>query len=245
VTTYTYDADGEQTATVSPLGNLAGANTGDYTQATTYNTDGQTVSVTQGGGSGHTVTPRTTTTAYDADGNPITATDARGNITTTVYNADDQPTLVTDPDGNSTLTCYDANGNKVQTVPPAGVAASSLTAASCPTAYPAGYSDRLAEDATVQTYNAAGEVTQETTPLPAGQTSSTPMGTCSSPTAPTASSARSSTPPSSCSPPRRPAAASPSSRPTAPGSTSSPSCLPAPARQAGWSTQAVPSARRR
>ena len=74
-----------------------------------------------------------------------------GYTTTTTYNADDQATLVTDPVGNATLTCYDGDGNAVQTVPPAGVAANSLTAASCPSAYPAGYGTRLASDATTVT----------------------------------------------------------------------------------------------
>jgi YD repeat-containing protein len=61
--------------------------------------------------------------------------------------------------------------NTAQTVPAVGVAADSLSAASCPTAYPSVYSDRLASDATVSTYNAAGDMTSQTTPDPAGQTS--------------------------------------------------------------------------
>jgi YD repeat-containing protein len=117
-------------------------------------------------------TPRITSYGYDADGNQTTLKDARGYTTTTTYNADDQATVVTDPDGEATLTCYDGDGNTAQTVPPVGVAASSLTAASCPTSYPAGYSTRLASDATVDTYNAQGQVTQESTPAPAGQTGS-------------------------------------------------------------------------
>jgi hypothetical protein len=48
---------------------------------------------------------------------------------TTACSADDQATLSADPDGN-------------QTVPPSGVAAASLTAASCPSTYPAGCGDR-------------------------------------------------------------------------------------------------------
>ena len=72
-TTYTYDTDSEQTATVAPDGNLSGANAGNYTTSTVYNADGEKTSVTVGGGSGHTVAPRTTTYAYDADGN-VTAT---------------------------------------------------------------------------------------------------------------------------------------------------------------------------
>jgi YD repeat-containing protein len=51
------------------------------------------------------------------------------------------------------------------------VAANSLTAGSCPAAYPSGYGSRLASDATTWTYNAAGGKTAMTTPAPAGQTS--------------------------------------------------------------------------
>jgi RHS repeat-associated protein len=168
-TTYSYDADGERLTAVSPDGNVSGGNIGNYTTVTAYNADGEQKSVTQAGGSGATVTPRVTNYGYDGDGNQTTVQDARGFTTTTAYNADDQAMLVTDPLGNSQLTCYDGDGNIAQTVPYAGVAANSLTAASCPTAYPAGYSDRLASDATADTLNAHGQVTQQTTPAPAGQ----------------------------------------------------------------------------
>jgi RHS repeat-associated protein len=170
-TTYAYDGDGEQTATTSPDGNLSGANAGNYTTTIAYNADGAETSVTKAGGSGATVTPRATTYGYDGDGNQTTVQDARGYTTTTVFNADDKPALVTNPDGDATLTCYDGNGYVAQTVPPAGVAGNSLTAASCPSAYPAGYTDRLAADATTYTYDAAGQRTAVTIPAPAGQSS--------------------------------------------------------------------------
>jgi RHS repeat-associated protein len=176
-TTYAYDADGEQTSTTSPDGNLPGANAGNYTSTSAFNADGEQTSVAAGGGTGHTVTPRTTTTAYDADGNATTQTDALGNVTTNAYNADDEADLATDADGNATLTCYDGDGHPAQTVPPVGVAAGSLAPSSCPAAYPAGYGTRLAADATVSTYNGAGEVTQQTTPLPPGQTGPNPYET--------------------------------------------------------------------
>ncbi len=112
-TSYGYDGDGEQTSTTTPDGNLSGGNTGNYTTVTAYNNDGLTTSVTDGGGTGHTVTP-------------------------------------------------------------VGVAANSLTAASCPTSYPAGYGTRLSADATVTTYNALGQKTQETTPAPAGSPGTRP-----------------------------------------------------------------------
>jgi YD repeat-containing protein len=169
-TTYAFNADGEQTSEVAPDGNVSGANAGNYTTATAWNADGQKASVTQAGGSGATITPRTTSYGYDADGNQTTVKDPRGFTTTTTYDAGDKATLVTNPDGDAALTCYDGDGNMVQTVPPVGVAANSLTAASCPASYPSGYGDRLAPDATVSTFNALGERTQETSPAPAGQT---------------------------------------------------------------------------
>jgi RHS repeat-associated protein len=168
-TSWTYDADGEPLTNVAPDGNLSGANAGNYTTAASWNNDGQQTSLNQGGGTGHTDTPRITSYGHDGDGNQTSVTDARGYATTITYNADDAPVLTTDSDGNATLTCYDGNGNTAQTVPPVGVAANNLTPASCPTAYPAGYGTRLASDATVSTFDADGNKTRQTTPAPAGQ----------------------------------------------------------------------------
>lgn len=172
ITTDAYNGDGQQLTEVAPDGNLSGANVGNFTTSTVYNADGEQTSVTAGGGSGYTDTPRTTSYGYDADGNQTTVEDARGYTTTTAYNADDEADLVTDPDGDATLTCYDGAGNAVQTVPAVGVAANGLTPASCPVSYPAGYSDRLASDATTTSYDGGGNQTAVTTPAPAGQTGS-------------------------------------------------------------------------
>jgi RHS repeat-associated protein len=168
-TAYAYNGDGEQTRQTLPDGNLSGANAGNYTTVLGYNTDGEKTSVSVADGSGATVSARTTSYTYDADGNALSVQDPGGNVTTTAYNAGDKADLVTDPLGHATLTCYDGDGNAAQTVPAAGVAAGSLTTASCPTSYPSGYSTRLAADATITTYNAIGKQTQETTPIPAGQ----------------------------------------------------------------------------
>jgi RHS repeat-associated protein len=172
VTSYTYDADGEKADTVAPDGNLTGANAGNYTTHNSWNADGQLITITQGGGTGYTDTPRVSYYGFDADGNQVTAKDPRGFTTITSYNAGDQGTLVTNQDGNAALTCYDGDGNAAQTIPATGVAANTLTAASCPSVYPAGYGTRLASDATVSTFDAAGNVTQQTSPAPAGQTGS-------------------------------------------------------------------------
>lgn len=168
--TFGYDGDGEQTSVTSPDGNVAGANAANFTTVTAFDGDGDVTSVTSAGGTGATTTPRTTSYGYDPNGNQMTVTDARGYATTTTYNAVDEAVQVTDPLGNTDLTCYDPNGNVSQTVPPAGVAASDLTLASCPTSYPSGYGQRLAADATTTAYDASGNVTQVTTPAPAGQT---------------------------------------------------------------------------
>jgi RHS repeat-associated protein len=172
VTSYAYDSDGEQTSQVSPDGNLTGANAANYTAVSVYNNDGRLTSVTQAGAPGATVTPRASSFGYDGDGNQTSVNDARGFTTTTAFNADDEATLVTDPDGNATLKCYDGDGNAAQTVPPAGVASGGLTASSCPTSYPAGYTNRLASDSTVTTYDAMGDQIQQTTPAPAGHSGS-------------------------------------------------------------------------
>jgi YD repeat-containing protein len=131
-TSYGYDGDDEQNSVTSPDGNLSGANAGNYTRTTAYDADGEKTTVTQAGGTGATATPRATIYGYDGNGKQTTVKDPRGSTTTTTYNADDQRALVTDPYGNAALTCYDGAGNTTQTVPPAGVAASSLTPASCP-----------------------------------------------------------------------------------------------------------------
>jgi RHS repeat-associated protein len=168
-TTSSYDGDGEKTSTTSPDGNLSGANAGNYTTVAVYNNDGEQTSVTKAGGSGATVTPRTTNYGYDGDGNQTSVQDARGYSTVTTYNADDQASVVTNPNGNATLTCYDGDGNTTETVPPSGVAANNLTMASCPAAYPSGYGTRLASDATTWTLDSSGNNTAMTTPAPAGQ----------------------------------------------------------------------------
>ncbi|MGC2169273.1 MAG: DUF6531 domain-containing protein [Acidimicrobiales bacterium] len=167
-TTYTYNEDGQETSVTAPNGNLAGANAANFTTAFTYNDDGEVTAATQGGGEGATVTARTTDYGYDGDGNETSMTDPRGYVTDYAYNADDEQTLVTNPDSDATLTCYDGDGNVAETVPAVGVAADSLTAASCPTSYPTDYGDRLATDATTYAYNALNEETTVTTPAPPG-----------------------------------------------------------------------------
>jgi RHS repeat-associated protein/uncharacterized repeat protein (TIGR02059 family) len=167
-TTYGYDSDGELTTVTAPDGNLAGATAATYTTTNVYNADGEltskTVSHTGGG-----ITARTTSYGYDDNGNQTSLTDPRTKETDYKYTADDQLSLVTDPDSQQTLTCYDGDGNIAETVPAVGVAANSLTPASCPTSYPSSYGDRLASNATTYSYDPLGDRTVVTTPAPAGQ----------------------------------------------------------------------------
>jgi RHS repeat-associated protein len=193
-TTNTYDSDGNKVSTTAPAGNLSGANAANYTTTATYDADHEPLVVTLGGGSGSTVAPTVTATYYDANGNSVATTDASGNpysssnpsgcnpLTTsscsgTTYNtftADNQETLVTDPEGNQTLTCFDGDGNQAESVPPWGVAAYSLTPASCPTSYPSGYSSSpLASDATMITFDAQGKQLSVTAPPATGETTRT------------------------------------------------------------------------
>ena len=158
--------------TTAPDGNLSGANAGNYT--TDDRLQRRRREDLGHPGRRHRVPPSpraATSYGYDADGNRTTVNDARGYTTTTAYNADDQPTLVTDPDGNATLTCYDGDGNVAQTVPPAGVAANSLTAGVLP--------DRPTRPDTATGWpptrprtptTPMGNKTAMTTPAPAGQT---------------------------------------------------------------------------
>jgi RHS repeat-associated protein len=166
-TTYGYDADGERTTVTLPNGNISGATAADFTTTLAYNDDGELTSFVQGHSGGGTVA-RTTSYTYDDNGNKITQTDARGKITSYAYTAIDQLATIEDPHGNTSLTCYDSAGNVAQRVPPAGVAANSLTAASCPTSFPSSYGVRLAADATTFTYGYFSGPTTVTTPAPAG-----------------------------------------------------------------------------
>jgi len=112
------------------------------------------------------------TSTTSSSSGALTAVDVAlspGSVTsTTAYNANDLPTLSTDPDGNATLTCYDGNDKVAQTVPPVGVAANSLTPASCATGSSSYAPLRMATDATTYAYNVLGEPTEVTTPDPAG-----------------------------------------------------------------------------
>lgn len=122
-----YDADGEQLTSVSADGNVSGANAGNYTTQTVYNSDAEPTSVSKGNGSGYTDSPRTTIIGYDNDGNQTSVENARGNISTTSFDADDAASIITNPLGDMNLICRDAEGNSVEIVTPDTVTAATVS----------------------------------------------------------------------------------------------------------------------
>jgi RHS repeat-associated protein len=100
-TTYTYDADGRRTSTTSPRGNLAGANTGQYTTTDTYNVLGELATTT--------ATPSPLDTSWP--GHEL-ASYALPSVWATPAE------VVSGPDGNVWLTEYD--GGRIAKVTPAG-----------------------------------------------------------------------------------------------------------------------------
>ena len=73
-TTNTYDTDGNQASTTSPLGNLSGANAANYTTTNTYDADGEPTETVLAGGTGATSASVTNATYYDPDGNVVAIT---------------------------------------------------------------------------------------------------------------------------------------------------------------------------
>ncbi|MDD2336378.1 MAG: hypothetical protein PHD01_07350, partial [Geobacteraceae bacterium] len=96
-TLYEYDAKGNMTKIISPLG-----------QATTfsYDSNGNLATITDPSGAQTTVT-------YDASGNVITLTDAKGAVSRFEYNTNNQLVKMTDPLGDTTTYAYDLAGNKI------------------------------------------------------------------------------------------------------------------------------------
>jgi RHS repeat-associated protein len=60
-----------------------------------------------------------TVTLYDANGNPLVSTDPSNNSTVTTYNQFNEPLTATDANGNVTTNTYDANGNLLKSTSPA------------------------------------------------------------------------------------------------------------------------------
>jgi RHS repeat-associated protein len=121
-TSYTYNADRQQTEEIPPDGNVT-SNPSYYATTTTYDADGNVLSETvpppSGFGSG-----LTTTDYYDADGNELAVTGQNGTpsncnpVTTSgcadttynVYDEQDRQLSTTNPSGDETQYTYDAGG---------------------------------------------------------------------------------------------------------------------------------------
>jgi RHS repeat-associated protein len=104
--TFTYDADSNLTATVSPLGNVAGATASKFETKTERDAQERPIKTTNPLG-------HTTKTTYNPDGQIATSTEGNGNTTTYAYNADNQPVKVSEADGATRETEYDAAGQVV------------------------------------------------------------------------------------------------------------------------------------
>lgn len=112
-TTYAYDSAGDLVSSVSPPGNVSGADAADYTTTYTYNSSGELASVTSPDGD-------TTSATYNAMGYPLTVTDPLGNVTSYSYNSAGQLAAVTAPDGGVTRYSYDGDGNVTTRTDPDG-----------------------------------------------------------------------------------------------------------------------------
>jgi len=110
-----YDADNELVCQVSAIETTAGVNCpaagGNRvakTTTTTFDPDGEVLTVTDPNG-------HTTTYGYDSNGNRTAITDPAGHTTTYTYDLLNRLTGTTSPDGATSTTAYDAAGNVAST----------------------------------------------------------------------------------------------------------------------------------
>ena len=115
VTAFTYDADGNRTATFQPFEvteDPAAPGSGTRFEAaspvtlssSTFDRFGRVLSSTD-------AYDQTTTYAYDSRGNLTRVTDPAGKVTTSVYDRNNRLTRSVDASGNATGYAYDSNGN--------------------------------------------------------------------------------------------------------------------------------------
>ena len=175
-TTYSYRADGLQTAVTNPLG---------YTSTSQYDADGDLVMSTDADGNVTTYTfdaadeqvqvtaadGSTTATSYAPDGQVLQKTDELNNaLLSYTYNSLGQVSSETDGDGRTTTYTYDGDGNLLTQQGPGGDCAG-LPATGCTTdTYDADgeltsttYSDGVTPNITAVTYDADGHRTSMTT----------------------------------------------------------------------------------
>jgi RHS repeat-associated protein len=102
-TTWSYNADGFQTAEVSPRGNEEGGIASEFETSTERDSQNRPVKITDPLGD-------ETKYAYDKDGNLETLTDGNGHVTKYTYDADEERTKVEAANGTTTETGYDSEG---------------------------------------------------------------------------------------------------------------------------------------
>ncbi|MEU9193191.1 FG-GAP-like repeat-containing protein [Streptomyces hundungensis] len=112
-TTYAYDKANRLISTVSPRGNILGANAAAHTTSYGYDVNGNQTTVTDPSGA-------VTTTAYDALGRAISTTNALGQVSKTSYDGNDNVLTSTDPLGKVTRHSYTDTGLLASSTDPLG-----------------------------------------------------------------------------------------------------------------------------
>jgi RHS repeat-associated protein len=102
--TWKYDEDSAETSSVSPRGNVEGAEAAKFT--TKVERDEQERPITVTDPLGHATKHK-----YDGNGNLEALTDANSHTTTYTYDADNEQTKVKAPNGSTTETEYDGEGH--------------------------------------------------------------------------------------------------------------------------------------
>ena len=103
----TCDSRGNATQVQDPTGQVTNS---------TYQNDLPTA-ITQVGADGN----HTTSFTYDSSSNPLTTTDANGNVTRFSYGSDGNVLTLSDPLGDTLSNAYDANDNLLSTTSAKGV----------------------------------------------------------------------------------------------------------------------------
>jgi RHS repeat-associated protein len=102
--TFGYNEDSQLTSTVSPAGNVKGAEAAQYTTKIERDAQGRPTVITDPLG-------HTTKNVYDGNGNVESITDGNGRTTTYTYDADNKQTKLKEPNTTVTETGYDGAGH--------------------------------------------------------------------------------------------------------------------------------------
>lgn len=101
--TWEYNEDSQAIASVSPRGNISGGKPAEFTTKIKRDAQGRPLTITD-------ALKHTTKYKYDGDGNVEKVTDGNGHTTTYTYNGDNQPIKVEAPNKALTETEYDGAG---------------------------------------------------------------------------------------------------------------------------------------